>query len=323
MRPIMTLSRPFPAFARKPDWAREMRKPTAREWNQSFNDAKSTKHHCGKLHAAPTWMHLVLHPSYKGGLIDYDDLLEHMRFLPETPERWPLLPHDEGQLPNETVPEFLARFGMGEYSVAMIQLHATLQEEEAEEEPKLSAIADHTRPLAIANDAPAPPQPRPPLRVETAATGVGAPQRPPSRAPETESIPAPMTPWPKPPPPPPSGTGSLSCLPRKTTPTTPQTRPPTVDAATQTDEAVLERIGNPTWVRFRCPHTDKTYWWHNQSNEWWWVDSKDSGWTKYRDPRTMQYFWACDASTSQWDMTDWFWDIGDDRGRPWYIPIPI
>ena len=92
MRPIMTLSRPSPAFARKPDWAREMRKPTAREWNQSFNDAKSTKHHCGKLHAAPTWMHLVLHPSYKGGLIDYDDLLEHMRFLPETPERWPLLP---------------------------------------------------------------------------------------------------------------------------------------------------------------------------------------------------------------------------------------
>jgi hypothetical protein len=27
----------------------------------------------------------------------------------------------------------------------------------------------------------------------------------------------------------------------------------------------------------------------------------------------MQYFWACDASTPQWDIgTDWFWDIGDD-----------
>ena len=61
------------------------------------------------------------------------------------------------------------------------------------------------------------------------------------------------------------------------------------------------------------PHTDKTYWWHNQSNEWWWVDSKDSGWTRYRDPRTMQYFLACDASTPQWDIgTDWFWDVGDD-----------
>ena len=66
MRP-MTPSRPFPAFARKPNWAREMRTPTAREWDQSVNDAKSTKNHCGKLHAAPTWMHLVLNPSYQGG----------------------------------------------------------------------------------------------------------------------------------------------------------------------------------------------------------------------------------------------------------------
>ncbi len=113
-----------------------------------------------------------------------------MRFLPETPECWPLLPQ-EGQLPNETMPEILARFGMGEYSVATIQLHATI--EEAEEERKLFAIIDRTRPLAIAN-APAnpgttergatPSQPRPPLRVETAATGLRAPQRPPSRAPE-------------------------------------------------------------------------------------------------------------------------------------------
>ncbi len=303
----MPPSHPFPAFAR-----------TAREWNQSAKDAKSTKNHCGKLHTSPTWVYLVLNPSCKMGRIDYDDLLEHMRFLPETPERWPLLPQ-EGQLPNETMPEILARFGMGEYSVAMIQLHATI--EETEEERKLFAITDRTRPLAIAN-APADPgttergaalpQPRPPRRVEAATTGIRAPQRPPSRAPEADLIPAPTIPGPKLPPPPPSGTGGLSCLPRKTTPT-PQTRPPTIDAATQTDEVVLERIGTPTWVRFRCPHTDKTYWWHNQSNEWWWVDSKDSGWTRYRDPRTMQYFWACDASTPQWDIgTDWFWDVGDD-----------
>ncbi len=319
----MPPSRPFPAFARKPDWAREMRAPTAREWNQSVKDAKSTKNHCGKLLTSPTWVYLVLNPSCKGGRIDYDDLLEHMRFLPETPERWPPLP-PEGLLPNETVPELLARFGMGEYSVAMIQLHAAMEQEE--EERKLLAIADRTRPAAIANapansgasgSGAAPPPPRPPLRVETAAAGASVPQQPPHQAPMAAPMPALTAPRPKPPPPPPSGTGGLSCLPRMTPPT-PQARPPTVDAATQTDEVVLERIGTPTWVRFRCPHTGKAYWWHNQSNKWWWADSKHSGWTKYRDPRTMQYFWACDASTPQWDDhrpgsgTDWFWDIGDD-----------
>ncbi len=128
---LMTPSHLFPALARRPNWTREMTTPVAKEWDHSVNDAKSTKNHCGKLHTAPTWMYSAPNSLYQGCSSTSTTSSNTNAF------GW------GGQLANKTIPETLARYGLGKYFVAMVQLSATM--EEAEEGRKLVVITDRVR----------------------------------------------------------------------------------------------------------------------------------------------------------------------------------
>ena len=90
--------------------------PVEMKRDHSINDVKSPKNHCGKLHRCSST---------------------------STTSSNTVASSRGGELSNETIPETLARYGLGKYFVAMVQLSATM--EEAEEGRKLVAITNRIR----------------------------------------------------------------------------------------------------------------------------------------------------------------------------------